>query len=74
MNGIVPGPLWLAIASSVDNTPNENRTLTHPSENATVTGEMTESQEHLVNRERSGLAGSARELHPQIHERNQRGG
>ena len=74
MNGILPGPLWLAIASSVNRTPTENRTLTYPSENATVTGVMTKNQEHLTNRERSGLADGAGEPHPQKLERKRQGG
>ncbi len=45
MNGIMPGPLWLAIASSANSSLTENRTLTYQSKNATVTGEMAENQE-----------------------------
>ena len=42
MNGIIPGPLWLAIASAVKGTSSENGNLIHCSENDTVTGEITE--------------------------------
>ena len=44
MNGVMPGPLWLAIASAINNTSVETGTLTHPSKNATVTEKMTDSQ------------------------------
>lgn len=48
MNGIMPGPLWLAIASSVNSAPIENRALTYPSKNANVTGKTAENQEDIT--------------------------
>ena len=48
MNGITPGPLWLAIASSVSSAQTENRTLIRHSKNDTVTGEMAENQEDIT--------------------------
>lgn len=42
MNGIMPGPLWLAIASATNSTTVETRNPTHPAKNATVTGELTD--------------------------------
>ena len=48
MNGIMPGPLWLAIASSVKRDPTENRTFIHHSKNDTVTGKMAENQEDIT--------------------------
>ena len=50
MNGIMPGPLWLAIASSVNRTPNENRTLTHHSQNDTVARKKNDSDGESMNR------------------------
>lgn len=38
MNGIVLGPLFLAIASAGRNEPSENATLTHDSDSGTVAG------------------------------------
>jgi hypothetical protein len=49
MNGIMPGPLWLAIASAASNSAVENRTLTHRSENATV-AEKTIMQQDEISR------------------------
>jgi len=53
MNGIMPGPLWLSIASAVNGDPTENRTLTYPSKNATVTGVMTKNKEDITDRGRN---------------------
>jgi len=38
MNGIMPGPLFLAIASASHADSSENATLTHSGKSATVTG------------------------------------
>jgi len=50
MNGIVPGPLWLAIASAA----NENRNLTHQPQSDTFTGTRTNSQGEIANRQTRG--------------------
>ena len=47
MNGIIPGPLWLAIASAASNSAVENRTLTHRSENATVAKKTIMQQDEI---------------------------
>jgi hypothetical protein len=50
MNGIMPGPLWLAIASAVS----ENRTLIHHSKSRNVTKKMVDSQKDVTDSERNG--------------------
>jgi hypothetical protein len=45
MNGIMPGPLWLAIASAVNSTSTKNRTLSHYPKSDTVTGEKPSSSD-----------------------------
>lgn len=57
MNGIMPGPLWLSIASAVNGGPTENRTLTDSSKNDTVTGEMTKNKDDVIDRGRNCHAG-----------------
>ena len=74
MNGILPGPLWLAIASSVNSSPVENGTLTRTSKNATVNGEMTEHQGQLTDYGRNSRVDGPGEPHSQEHERKPRGG
>ena len=74
MNGIVPGPLWLAIASSVNSAPTENGTPTYPSEGAAVNRKMAESEEHLTDRGRTGHADCEGALHSQKHQRKGQGG
>ncbi|MEJ2582700.1 MAG: hypothetical protein P8127_13855 [Acidobacteriota bacterium] len=50
MNGIVPGPLWLVIASATNGSSVENRTLTHHSKNGTVTGNKNDSDRESIKR------------------------
>jgi len=73
MNGVMPGPLWLAIVSSVNGTPNENRTLTQASGKATLL-KMTDSKERLTDRRRTGHAHREDAPGSQIHERKRHGG
>lgn len=49
MNGILPGPLWLAIASAAayDNTI-ENRTPPYKAKNVTVSGKTTDGQSEIT--------------------------
>lgn len=44
MNGIMPGPLWLAMASAANSTSHENRNLNQDSKNDNVTRKMIENQ------------------------------
>ena len=74
MNGVMPGPLWLAIASGASNNLGENGTLTHPSKNATVTRKMTDRQNDTTDRGRNGHADSEGELHPRKPDRKRLGG
>lgn len=50
MNGIMPGPLWLAIASATLNDTSENGTLNHHSQNATVARKNNDSDGESANR------------------------
>jgi hypothetical protein len=49
MNGIMPGPLWLAIASAGKSDSLENVTLTHRSESDTVAAKKSGSHEEPMN-------------------------
>ena len=50
MNGIMPGPLFLAIVSAANNDSLENRTLPHDSKNGTVAGKKNGSYRESMNR------------------------
>jgi hypothetical protein len=50
MNGIVPGPLWLAIASAATSDSLENGTLTHHSKNDIVAGKRANRDNEPMNR------------------------
>jgi len=52
MNGIMPGPLWLAIASAAYDTTIENRTPPYKPKNVTVTGKTTDNQKEITVRGR----------------------
>ena len=70
MNGIMPGPLLLAIASAVS----ENGTLIHHSKNDNVARKMVESQKGVADSERKRIGGDGVELHPSIRSRQRDGG
>jgi len=70
MNGIVPGPLWLAIASAVS----ENGTLIHHSKNDIVTRKMVENQKGVADSERKRIGGDGVERHPLKIPREREGG
>ena len=57
MNGIMPGPMWLATASAAYDTAIENRNPTHGLKNDTVTGKMTKNEEDVIDRGRNCHAG-----------------
>jgi len=67
MNGIMPGPLWLAIASAANDTTIENRNPTHELKNDTVTGNMSGSQKKNIGGERKAHGDFEKELHPVEH-------
>ena len=50
MNGIMPGPLFLAIVSAANNDSLENRTLPYDSKNGTVAGKKNDSDRESMNR------------------------
>ena len=60
MNGIMPGPLWLAIASAEKGGSSENRTLNHYSENDTVTAKTANSQKGITVHGRKATGGQKR--------------
>jgi hypothetical protein len=49
MNGIVPGPLWLMVASAVTSSSLENGTLLEEPVNDTVAGKRAERDNESVN-------------------------
>jgi hypothetical protein len=58
MNGIVPGPLWLMVASAVSQSSLENGTLIHHSKNDTVAGKRAERDDASTNcRAKTGVDG-----------------
>ena len=74
MNGIVPGPLWLAIASATNSALTENRTLTWSSKIDTLTGKMNQSSKDHSDSERKGIGGDGVEGHPAHSTRKREGG
>jgi hypothetical protein len=48
MNGIMPGPLWLAIASAASTDSLENGNPTRPARNANVSRETTLDNNHVL--------------------------
>ena len=50
MNGVMPGPLWLAIASAANSASLENGTLTHQSNNGTVARKKNDSNRDSMDR------------------------
>ena len=55
MNGIVPGPLWLAIASAVNNPASENGTLIQQSKIDTLTGKTDKCSKDFSDFEKKGI-------------------
>lgn len=60
MNGIMPGPLWLAIASAVKNDSSENRFLNHCSGNDAVSEKPADTQTEIAVRGRKVTRGDER--------------
>jgi hypothetical protein len=54
MNGIMPGPLWLAIASATNRASSENGTLIRSSKSGNVTTKIVDSQKDVADSERNG--------------------
>ena len=54
MNGILPGPLWLAVASAASTSSLENGNPTRPEKNATVSNETTSVGKHILAAEADG--------------------
>jgi len=54
MNGIMPGPLWLAIASATNSTSSESATPIHSCKSGDVTTKMVDSQKDVADSERNG--------------------
>lgn len=50
MNGIMPGPLWLAIVSAANSTSLENGTPTHQAKNGNVARKKNDSDRESMNR------------------------
>jgi hypothetical protein len=73
MNGVMPGPLLLAIASAAKGTPSENGTLTHPSKNVTFSGNMIDIQPRVSHLEAKGGDGES-EPHSETHKPKREGG
>ena len=65
MNGIMPGPLWLAIASAANGASPENRNLDSQTPKViTSPGKWSESQKGVTAREESSSVTVEIELHP----------
>ena len=74
MNGIIPGPLWLAIASATNGTSPENRNLIQHYRSDNVARKMFESQKRVADSERKRIGGDGVELHTSIRSREREGG
>jgi len=74
MNGIMPGPLLLAIASATNDAPPENRNLIQHSRSDNVARKMVEIQKGVADSERKRVVGDGVELHPSIRSREREGG
>ena len=74
MNGIMPGPLLLAIASATNDAPPENRNLIQHSRSDNVARKMVESQKGVVDSERKRIGGDGVELHHSKRSREREGG
>jgi hypothetical protein len=74
MNGIMPGPLWLAIASATNGASPENRTLIQHSRSDNVARKMVESQKGVADSERKRIGGGGAELHASKRSREREGG
>jgi len=74
MNGIMPGPLLLAIASATNDAPPENRNLIQHSRSDNVARKMVESQKGVADSERKRIGGDEVELPLSIRSREREGG
>lgn len=74
MNGIMPGPLFLAIASAAKNDSLENGTLIHRSGNATFTDNMSDIQRQVSILEAKGRKGEEGESSSTTRNLKQEGG
>ena len=54
MNGVMPGPLWLAIASAGNSPSTSSGNPGHHSISDTVAGKKTENQKNITNRQPKG--------------------
>jgi len=74
MNGIMPGPLFLAIASATNGASPENRNLIQHFRSDNVARKMFESQKGVADSERKRIGGDGVELHPSMRSREREGG
>ena len=74
MNGIMPGPLWLAIASATNGTSHENRNLIQGSKNDTVARKMIKNQIGPADSGIQPVADDGVGLHPPAGSRGHEGG
>ena len=74
MNGIMPGPLWLAIASAANGGSHENRNPTHPSKNATVPWKLSDVERITSNLVTKGSRGGGSEPPSTTREVKREGG
>ena len=74
MNGVMPGPLWLAIASAAKHDSLDNRTLTYPSGNATFTGNMSDIQRQVSTLEAKARGSGESEPSSTTHKLKRKGG
>ena len=74
MNGIMPGPLLLAIASATNGTSPEDGNPIQHSRSDNVARKMVESKKGVADSERKRIGGDGVELHPSISSRQREGG
>jgi hypothetical protein len=74
MNGVMPGPLWLAIASAAKSDSLENGTLDQHSKNDTVDGKMTDIERIASDPVKKGKGGRGSDSPPSTHEGKREGG
>ena len=74
MNGIVPGPPWLAIASAINGASHENGNLIQDSKNDTVTRKLIENQFGPADTGNQRIGDDGFDLRPPARSRGQEGG
>ena len=74
MNGIMPGPLWLAIASATIDASPENRNLIQDVKNDSVTRRMIEMQFDIAGSEQKRVLDDSAEPYPTARSRERQGG